>query len=120
MAEYVGPAFSYSSGNVAAATATATAAAPTFGSWIVTGFEVTGGGATAGSIINGTITGLVGGTMTFSVPVIAGVLLGITPIKWDFPGGLRGNPATAIVLSVPTFGAGNTNAAVILHVMLLP
>ena len=83
--------------------------------WI-TGFEITGTGATVGGPVVATITGLVGGTLSYVVVVPAGVLLSITPLVVSFS---RPIPSTAIntavVVSVPAFGAGNTNAAVAVH-----
>lgn len=106
-----------SSGNVAAGVTTATLAAPTGSgvsptpTWYVTGFEITGGGATAGSIIACTITGLVGGTATYNYAVPTGVAVVSPSFVMNFPGGVAGNPGTAIVFSCPSFGAGNTNSA---------
>jgi hypothetical protein len=100
-----------SSGNVAAATATASlAAAPGFMNYIC-GFLITGGGATGASIIQPTITGLNGGTMTMSMGIIAGVTLNQPPLNvFLFPCQTATALNTAITLSVPSFGAGNTNA----------
>lgn len=102
-----------SSGNVAAATATATqpAVAGTM-NWLF-GFDVYGGGATAASIINCTVTGLAGGTATYNVAVPAGVTGSISPLNIRFPEPLPASAVNvAIVTSCPTFGAGNTNATV--------
>lgn len=100
-----------SSGNVAAGVTTATLPAIATKTNYLTGLDIDGGGATAGSVINCTITGLVGGTATFPFTVIAGVLLGNTKsIRPPAP-----LPASAvniaIVASCPSFGAGNTNSA---------
>lgn len=104
---------SSSSGNVAAAAATATLAAAVGKTTYIVGAIVTGSGATAGSVVNGTITGLLGGTMTFSVPVSTGVTAGNQPIYFDFYPALPASTTnTAIVVSVPSLGAGNTNSAV--------
>ena len=112
----VGPVSSFSSGNVANATATATIPAAAAKLGYITGFEVTGGGATAGSVVSLTITGLLGGTATYSVAVPTGAILGLTPLIVEF---LQPLPAsavnTAIVVSLPALGAGNTNAAVVAH-----
>jgi hypothetical protein len=82
----------------------------------ITGFEVTGAGATLGSVVNVTVTGVVGGPLNFVLPVVAGVLLAITPLVIAFN---RPIPATgpnvAIAVNVPSLGAGNTNAAVSAH-----
>src|SRR5947209_2607178 len=66
-----------STGNLAAAAGTATLpAVATQTNWI-TGFEVTGAGATAASVVQVTVTGCSGGTMTFDVAVPAGANVGI-------------------------------------------
>jgi hypothetical protein len=99
-----------SSGNVIAATATASlAAAPGLMNYVCS-FSITGSGATTAVIVQPTITGLNGGTLTFTVGVIAGVLLNQPPLDIRFT---PCQPATAlntaITLSVPSFGSGNTN-----------
>ena len=109
-----------SSGNVAAASAVATLPAPTTGSWIVTGIEVTFAGATGAANAIGTITGLSGGTVSFIVTAPAGATVAGTPIKWDWPNGLRGIPKTAVVLTLPTLGAGNTHACATIHGVMSP
>lgn len=102
-----------SSGNVANASAVATLAAAAGKTTYLTSYTITGGGATAASIVNATIANVVGGTMTLNVIVPAGATLGITPLIVVF---LEPVPATAvntaIVLTLPALGAGNTNAAV--------
>lgn len=119
-----GVALNASSGNVAAALASATLAA--FGqsanlgsasrTTYITGFELTGGGATAASIITGTITGLMGGTISFNVAIPVGATVGITPLVVEFPTPLPASAqATSIVVSFPSFGAGNTNACLNVH-----
>ena len=82
----------------------------------IAGFEVTGGGATVGAIITVTVTGLLGGTMSYKFAVPAGALLGATPLIVEFTRPLPSvNINTAIVVNVPSFGAGNTDAAVVVH-----
>lgn len=83
----------------------------------VTGFEVTGDGATAGSIIAVTLTGIVGGTATYYITVPAGAGTAIVPLTDTFlPYGLPASAVnTPITLNVPSFGAGNTNAAAIIR-----
>lgn len=77
----------------------------------ITGFTVTGGGATAASVIAVTITGLTN-TLTFHVAIPAGATAGVTPLIVEFK---RPIPAsadnTAIIVNVPSFGAGNTSAS---------
>src|SRR6266567_998076 len=104
-----------SSANAAAAnnvTLPAAAGATTF----ITGFEITGDGATAGSVIAVTVTGVLGGTKTYFVTVPAGVGVAVTQLFIEYS---RPIPAsalnTAITVNVPSFGAGNTNAAVTAH-----
>ena len=100
----------------AAATGSASAIAPTFGgaagttAWI-TAFQITGLGATGGSTINATLTGVQGGTQTYPVVIPAGATVAITPVTASFGGGLQASAAAqAITLNVPSFGAGNTNS----------
>jgi len=101
-----------SSGNVAAAVAAATIAAggATKRSYL-TGFDFTSAGATAASVVTGTITGAAGGTRSFTVPVVAGVTLGNEPVRMTFNPPLPAAALnSAITVSVPSLGAGNTNA----------
>jgi hypothetical protein len=100
-----------SSGNVAAATATATLAASGGLMNYICGLNISGGGATGASVISPTLTGLNGGTITFSIGVVAGATLG-TPMFFVhfYPCQQATALNTAITLSVPSFGAGNTNA----------
>jgi len=108
-----------SSGNVAAASAVATLPAAAGKLTSIEGFDITGSGATAASIVIVTVTGLLAGTLSFDVVVPAGVTTGIggtgnpgvIPIRFPTP-----LPASAlntpIVVTVPSFGSGNTNACV--------
>jgi len=104
-----------SSANAAAAnnvTLPGAAAQTTF----ITGFEITGNGATAAGPIAVTVTGILGGTKTYvlEIPTIAGVAQVALVVEYARP-----IPAsavnTAIVVNVPSFGAGNTAAAVTAH-----
>lgn len=77
----------------------------------IRGFMVTGGGATAASVIAITVTGLTN-TLQFNVAVPAGATLGIFPLMVEFPVPLAATADnTAITVNIPSFGAGNTNAA---------
>jgi hypothetical protein len=76
------------------------------------GFDVDGLGATAGSAVSVTITGLLGGTLTFLMGVPAGVT---TPFAYS----KRFNPPlqasavnTSIAVVVASFGSGNTASTV--------
>lgn len=99
----------------AAAAIAATLAAAAGATTYITGFEITGSGATAASVIAITVTGILGGTKTYYLAVPAGVSVGVSLVV-EFG---RPIPAsalnTAIVVSVPSFGAGNVNAAVTAH-----
>lgn len=103
-----------SSGNVAAASAVATLAAAAGKTTYIAGLSVTGAGATAASVVSLTLTGLIGGTMTFNVPVPAGVSVALgEPINLQFNPPLPASAVnTAIVATLPSLGAGNANAAV--------
>jgi hypothetical protein len=106
---------SASSGNVANASAVATIAAPANGRNYVTGFVITATGATAGAVVLATLTGLAGGTMTFVYVAPAGALLGAEPYVIPFSSALPASAdGTAVTLTLPALGAGNTNAAVVL------
>jgi hypothetical protein len=98
------------SGNVAAASAVATLAAAAGKTTYITGFDITGGGATAASVVTATVTGLLGGTQSYTIAVPAGATLGITPLFVSFPTPYPASAVnTAIVVTVPSLGAGNTN-----------
>ena len=107
---------SAASGNVANASAVATLAAAAAKFTYITGFQITGGGATAGSLILVTVTGCAGGTLTFVFAVPAGAVMGAVPLDVQFPKPLKSAAAnTAIVVTAPAFGLGNTNAAAVAH-----
>jgi hypothetical protein len=79
----------------------------------ITGFQVTGGGATVGSIITVTVTNVVSGPMSYKLAIPTGATIGVTPLIITFPQPLQATTTnTAIAVSVPSFGAGNTDAAV--------
>lgn len=100
------------SGNVTAAVATATLAAAVGKTNYLTGFEVTGAGATGASVIIGTVVGLAGGTRSFNLAIPAGAAVGVTPLIVEGLNLPASGPNVAIVVSFPSFGAGNTNACV--------
>lgn len=106
-----------SSGNVAAATATATLPAGSASQFTyITGFEFTYGGATAASLVTCTVTNLKGGTLSYTVAPPAGATLGGTPLIVPFSPALPSSAvATSIVVSCPSMGAGNTNATMTAH-----
>lgn len=105
-----------SSGNVA--NASAAAALPAVASVLnyVRGFTITAGGATAASLVSATLTGVLGGTMTFTYAIPAGATLGATPLVVTFPTPIPASAVnTAITITLPAAGAGNTNAATMIH-----
>ena len=104
------------SGNVAATATTATITATATTTAYITGFEVTGAGATAASVILVTVTGLKGGTATYNLVIPAGVTTAINPLIISFPEAMSASAVnTSIVVNVPSFGTGNTNASVVAH-----
>jgi hypothetical protein len=101
------------SGNVAAAAATATLPATAGAMNWLFGFDVFGGGATAASVITCTVSNLPGGTASFSLVIPAGVTTAIAPLNIRFPEPIPASAInTAIAVSCPSFGSGNTNATV--------
>ena len=108
-----GTAVGASSGNVANASAAASLAAAAGLTNYVTGADITFAGATAAGVVLATITGLLGGTQTFVVVVPAGATVGGTPLALRFDPPHPASAAnTAITVTLPALGAGNTNAAV--------
>lgn len=106
---------SFSSNNQANITAIATLPAVAGKTNFVTGFEITGAGATAASVVIATLTGLVN-TLHYVVAVPAGVAAPITPLVVEFSPPLPASAVnTAVSINVPAFGAGNTNAAAVIH-----
>jgi hypothetical protein len=79
----------------------------------ITGFSITGLGATSASAQTVTITGTAN-TLTYILPIPAGTTTSITPIHVTFPTPIPASAAnTAITVNVPSFGAGNTTAAAV-------
>jgi hypothetical protein len=82
----------------------------------ISGFEITGDGATAASDIAVTVTGILGGTKTYNIRVPAGAGVEINRLIVEFARPIPASAAnTAIVVNVPSFGAGNLVAAVTAH-----
>lgn len=103
---------SATSGNVAAAVATAVLPATSGKTTYLSGFQIFGAGATAASVVNATVTSLGGGATTITYPVVAvlGATVPNTPVVVTFSPAI---PATTtnqtITGSCPSLGAGNTN-----------
>lgn len=102
-----------SSGNVANSSAVATLAGAAGKTTYISGLTITGSGATAASVVTAALSGLLGGTLSFTVSAPVGVAVGFAPIVISFNPPLPASTLnTAIVLTLPALGAGNTNAAV--------
>lgn len=103
-------AISVTSGNAAAAIATATIPAVSAKTNYITGFDVTGTGATAGLAVAITIAGLAGGSITYTYAAAAGVTVANTPLLIRFPAPIPASAVnTAITVTCPSLGASNTN-----------
>ena|SRR5579862_4523311 len=101
-----------SSGNKSAATGTATIPATSGAFSYLEGFEVTGSGATSSSVIQVVVTDGTW-TVTYDMVVPAGVLVGATALAIRFARPLKSTAAnTAISVTMPSFGSGNTNSCV--------
>lgn len=102
------------SGNVAAATATATLPATQNRTTYLCGYIISGLGATAGSAATLTITGLASGTITSNVGVPAGATVPVNVVVTLAPSCQPASgPNTSIALAVGSFGTGNTNASIV-------
>ncbi len=105
----------------AAATVTATLPAPPAGyKWQITGFEITANGSTAGASVTPTLSGLDGGagaavTGNYSFVFPASASTAATPLTIVYSCPISGLVNTAISLSLPSGGAGNTTASVNIH-----
>lgn len=103
-----------SSANVANASAVATLAGVALKTTYICGFHITSGGSTAAALVTPTITGTITGTMNFTYATVAGVTLSNQSLVSAI--GTPCIPAsavnTAIVVTLPALGAGNTNATV--------
>lgn len=101
------------SGNVAAATATATLAAVAGKTTYIAGYQITSSGSTAASVVTGTVTGVVTGTLHFTYASVAGVTLTNQPLIVPLPYPIPASAAnTTIAVALPSLGSGNTNTTV--------
>lgn len=100
----------------AASAITATLAASVGLTTYINGFAVDGLGATAGSVIEVTVTGVLGGTLRYKMTIPAGATVAVTRLFAEFERPIPASAVnTAIVVNVPSFGAGNTSAIVNAH-----
>src|SRR5688572_13193752 len=72
------------SGNVANASAAATLTGTATTTVYISGFEVTGAGATAASVATVTVAGLLGGTRSYTYTFPAGATVACTPLLVQF------------------------------------
>lgn len=104
-----------SSGNVAAATATATLTSPAASVLYCEGFDITSSGSTAALPVTVTMTGT-GATQSWTYSSLAGVLAPNAVLSVRFPTPVKASAAgTNFVVSMPTLGAGNTNATIVVY-----
>lgn len=104
------------SGNVANAVAAATLTGTATTTVYLTGFEVTGSGATAGLPVSVTVSGLLGGSRLFTYVFATGALLANQPLIVIFDPPLPASAVnTAIAVSCPAGGAGATNNTVVVR-----
>lgn len=99
------------SGNVANANAVATLAGVASKTTYIQGFQLTASGATAASVVSVTVTGLISGTATYTFTFPAGATAAAQPLIVEFPAPIPASAVnTAIVVTLPAGGSGNTNA----------
>lgn len=104
------------SGNQANGVATATLAASLTQKTWITGFEVTGSGATTGLDVTVMVTNVLGVTLSYTYTFTAGALVANTPLIIEFVKPLPTAAVnTAIAVSCPAGGLGNTNNTVVAH-----
>lgn len=102
-----------SSANVANASAVATLAANATRTTYICGARIMSSGSTAASVVTPTIVGTVTGTMNLTYASVAGATLSNQPVLLVFSPCIPGSAVnTAVVVTLPALGAGNTNATV--------
>lgn len=124
-AAYVIPSSSYpagatpitaASGNVAAATATATLAGVASKTTYIAGFQITSSGSTGAAVVSPTVTGTITGTLTYTYATVAGATLSNQPLVVTFNPPIPASATnTGIAVALPSLGVGNTNATVVAH-----
>ena len=104
------------SGNAKDASAAATLTGTATTTVYISGFEVTGSGATTGLPVTVTVAGLLGGTRSYTYVFAAGALLPNQPLIVSFNPPLPASAVnTAIVVTCPASGTGGTNNTVVSH-----
>jgi hypothetical protein len=108
------------SGNVANSSGVATLVGAASKTTYITGFEITGSGATVGLPVVATVAGVITGTLSYIYTAVTGVLAPNTPCVVAFNPPIPSSTTnTDIVVTCPALGAGNTNNAVVAHGYLL-
>lgn len=101
------------SGNVANAPATATIPAVVGKTAYISGFTISGAGATAALVVNPTLTGVISGTKAFAYAAVAGVGLINQVLDVQFCPPIPASALNqAIAVTCPALGAGNANNTV--------
>lgn len=109
--------FIYSSGNAAAAIATATVPALPGRTAYISGLQITSSGSTAAAVVLAVLAGLIGGaSISYVYTSVAGVTLANPTLQIMFPKPIPASASnTAVTLTLPSLGAGSTNAVATLH-----
>ena len=117
--ELTGVTYLSATASAAAAAATATIAGTATQLAYITGFQVTGTGATTQTCINVTVLGIQGtaaghsGTMTYKFQVPTGGTAAATPLAVNFTPPYPAVAAgSAITVDIQSFGSGNLHSAV--------
>lgn len=101
------------SGNVANASAVATIPAVAGKTVYITGFDIDSTGATAAAVVSPTMAGVISGTRTYTYATVAGATAANPTMSKRFNPPIPASAVnTAIVVTCPALGAGNTNATV--------
>lgn len=104
------------SGNVANASGVATLTGTATTTVYLTGFEITGAGATAGAAVTVTVAGLLGGTRSYTYVFATGAAAVNHPmIPQFFPALPAAAVNTPIVVTCPASGAGGLFNTVVAH-----
>lgn len=104
------------SGNKANSSAAATLTGTATTTVYISGFEVTGSGATAALVVTVTVAGLLGGTQSYTYTFPADATVACQPLVVQFCPPLPASAVnTAIVVTCPASGTGGTNNTVVAH-----
>ena len=102
-----------SSANVANSSAVATLAGVSAKTTFICGLNISSAGSTAPAVVTPTVTGTITGTLNFTYTTATGATIGNPPYLVNFSPCVPASAVnTAIVVTLPALGAGNTNATV--------